>query len=245
VVALSWTLDHVGVHARSAGDCGRLLAGACGAEAELAAEISQPAGLDALRQAPLAALEWEGLAVEDEVRETFEATIAAARAAGIEVETLKITAYDFADRSDLYLISAAEALVEHAEALAARPDGFSPGLMERLNLGRSHTAADLARAYRDLAVRAETIREQLTPFGGLLLPATPLTATRFDAAAPVMTGFTALANVLGLPATVFPVGLSDEGRPIGCQAIGWEDETTLGLAKLLGQDLGGPPAFQG
>ena len=38
VTPLSWTLDHVGVIARSAEDCGRMLAGASGAEAELASE---------------------------------------------------------------------------------------------------------------------------------------------------------------------------------------------------------------
>ncbi|HTI68117.1 MAG TPA: amidase [Caulobacteraceae bacterium] len=245
VVALSWTLDHVGVHARSADDCGRLLAGASGAEAELAAEISQPAALETLRQAPMAALVWDGVEVEDEVRKAYEAAIAAARAAGLEVEMLRLEGYDFADRSDLHLICAAEASVEHADALVTRPGGFSPALMERLHLARDHSAADLARAYRDLAVRAEQVREQLSPFAGLLLPATPRTATPFDAPAPVMTQFTALANALGLPATVFPVGVSNEGRPIGCQALTWEDETSLGLARLLGRDLGGPPAFRG
>ena len=33
VIPMSWTLDHVGTHGRSADDCARLLAAACGAEA--------------------------------------------------------------------------------------------------------------------------------------------------------------------------------------------------------------------
>jgi aspartyl-tRNA(Asn)/glutamyl-tRNA(Gln) amidotransferase subunit A len=61
----------------------------------------------------------------------------------------------------------------------------------------------------------------------------------------MMTQFTALANVLGLPATVFPVALGGHGRPLGCQALAWEDDTALGLARLLGRELGGPPDFQG
>jgi aspartyl-tRNA(Asn)/glutamyl-tRNA(Gln) amidotransferase subunit A len=245
VVALSWTLDHVGVHGRSADDLGRLLAGATGAEAELAAEISQPADPDALRQAPLAALEWDGVDVEDDVRAAFDAAIAAARAAGIEVEPLRVEGYDFADRSDLYLICAAESSVEHSDYLLSSPEGFSPALMERMNLGRTHSAVDLARAYRELATVAAHVREQLSPYAGLLMPATPLTATRSDDPAPVMTSFTALGNVLGLPATVFPMALSGEGRPVGAQALAWEDETSLGLAKLLSRPLGAPPAYQG
>lgn len=245
LVALSWTLDHVGVHARSAEDLGRLLAGSTGAEAELAAEISNPADLDTLRQAPLAALEWDGVEIEPAVRAAYDAAIASARAAGIEVEPLRIDAYDFADRSDLWLICAAESSVEHTEALLGDAEGFSASLMERMNLGRTHSAVDLARAYRELAEIAAEVRGQLSPFAGLLLPATPKTATPSTDPAPVMTSFTALGNVLGLPATVFPMALSGEGLPVAAQALAWEDETSLGLAQLLAQPIGAPPAYQG
>jgi aspartyl-tRNA(Asn)/glutamyl-tRNA(Gln) amidotransferase subunit A len=245
VVTLSWTLDHLGVLGRSADDCARLLAGASGAEAELAEEIAKPADLDVLREAPIAALQWTGVEVEPEVERAFRATVEAARAAGLEVEPVTLEGYDFADRDDLFLVCAAEASVEHAEKLAAGGEGFSPAFRERLDLGRKHTAADLACAYRDLAVSAEAVRAQLSGFTGLLTPATPIATRAFEAENPAMTQFTALANVLGLPATAFPVGLDGRGRPLSVQALAWEDDTALGLAKLLGRDLGGPPAFRG
>jgi len=245
VIALSWTLDHVGVHARSAVDCARMLAAACGAEAELASEISRPASLETLREAPLAVLEWDGVDVDPEVRAALAEAVAAARAAGIEVEPLKVDGYDFSDRTDLYLVCAAEATVEHTEALAESIEGFSPQLRQRMSAGTERSAADLARAYRDLGQTAEHVRAQLSPFAGLLLPATPRAATPFSDPTPVMTQFTALANVLGLPATVFPWAVAAHGRPVACQAIGWEDEITLGLARILGRDLGGPPDYQG
>lgn len=245
VVPLSWTLDHVGVHARSAEDCARMIGGASGAEAELADEIVEPAEPDALREAPLAALQWEGVVVEPEVRTAFEQTVAAARAAGLEVEMLALEDYDFADRDDLFLICGAEASVVHAERLAAAPEGFSPAFRERLELGARRTAADLARAYRSLAIRAESVRAQLSAYAGLLLPATPVAAPVYAPEHPVLTQFTALANVLGLPASVFPVGLDSQRRPLAAQALAWDDDTALGLAKLLGRDLGGPPAYRG
>ncbi|NYE95193.1 Asp-tRNA(Asn)/Glu-tRNA(Gln) amidotransferase A subunit family amidase [Psychromicrobium silvestre] len=45
----------------------------------------------------------------------------------------------------------------------------------------------------------------------------------------------------GLPATVIPTGLSPEGLPVGVQIIGplFEDRTTLRLAELLEQHIGG------
>jgi amidase len=57
-----------------------------------------------------------------------------------------------------------------------------------------------------------------------------------------------LATVAYLPATVFPAGLSRDGLPIGLQAIGAEfaDRTTIELARLLANELGGfvpPPGF--
>ena len=56
---------------------------------------------------------------------------------------------------------------------------------------------------------------------------------------------TAIANVAGLPATAFPTGLDEAGRPLSAQAIAWDDETTLGLASLLAREPGAPPAYRG
>ncbi|HTK36814.1 MAG TPA: amidase [Caulobacteraceae bacterium] len=245
VVGLSWTLDHVGVHGRSADDCARLLAGASGAETELAEEISQPAVLATLREAPIGALQWAGVEVEWEVMDAYQTTLDAARAAGLTVEPVVLEDYDFADRSQLFLLCAAEAMVEHAEMLAEDPKGFSAAFRARLALGMDKTAADLAAAYRELAVAAESVRAQLCGFTGLLMPATPVATRPFEAEHPAMTQFTALANVLGLPATVFPVGLDQRGRPLAAQALAWEDDTALGLARLLGRNLGAPPSFHG
>jgi amidase len=57
-----------------------------------------------------------------------------------------------------------------------------------------------------------------------------------------------LATVAYLPSTAFPSGLSRDGLPIGLQIIGPEygDRTTIEVARLIAQELGGfraPPGF--
>jgi amidase len=57
-----------------------------------------------------------------------------------------------------------------------------------------------------------------------------------------------VATVPGLPATAAPIGLSQEGLPIGVQIIGpeFEDRTSIRFASLLAREFGGfipPPGF--
>jgi Asp-tRNA(Asn)/Glu-tRNA(Gln) amidotransferase A subunit family amidase len=56
------------------------------------------------------------------------------------------------------------------------------------------------------------------------------------------------ATLPGLPATALPIGRSDEGLPIGVQAIGpmYEDRTTIRFAELAEREFGGftPPPLE-
>jgi amidase len=57
-----------------------------------------------------------------------------------------------------------------------------------------------------------------------------------------------VATLPGLPATALPVGLSEDGLPIGVQAIGpmYGDRTTIRFAELVERELGGftpPPGY--
>jgi Asp-tRNA(Asn)/Glu-tRNA(Gln) amidotransferase A subunit family amidase len=54
-----------------------------------------------------------------------------------------------------------------------------------------------------------------------------------------------VASAPGLPATVAPIGSSEEGLPIGLQIIGpmFEDRTTIRFVELIEREFGGfvPP----
>jgi aspartyl-tRNA(Asn)/glutamyl-tRNA(Gln) amidotransferase subunit A len=248
VIPLSWTLDHVGVLARSAEDCARVLAGACGAEAELADEISKPASLQTLRSSPIAVLKGADLAdAEPAVAEAFEAAVKAARKAKLPLERISLPAYDFAKVRRLALfVAEAEAAAEHETALAGGAEGFSPAFRTALQWGATQPAGKLAAAYRELSLTAERVRAALSPYAAVLMPTTPQTAFSFEMTTPAnQADFTAFANVLGLPATAFPMGEDDVGLPLSVQAVGWDDETSLGLAQLLAEEVGAPPSFKG
>lgn len=60
--------------------------------------------------------------------------------------------------------------------------------------------------------------------------------------------WSSIATLTGLPSTAMPIGLSDEGLPIGMQIIGprLEDRTPIAFAQAMEREFGGfvaPPAF--
>ena len=251
VVPMGWALDVVGVHARSAEDAGRLFGGLCTDDGEVAADLGAPADAEALRDAfsaaPLGLLEVEGVELGPAARDGVERAAARARAAGLEVERACLPGLDLAAlRRTAMFVCAVESAVEHAVALERAPDGFSPAYRERMDAARRRPAGELARAYRDLREAGEAIREGLSGYGAVLLATTPVAPFPFARPQPESTAeLTTLASVAGMPATAFPVGLDDEGLPRSVQAVGWDDETTLGLAALLAADPGAPPAYRG
>lgn len=252
VVPLSWTLDHVGVLARSAQDCAYLLAHAAAVDGDLAESFSQIADLEALRPAPFAALDLApfGDVIDPELRAAYERTIDAARQQGLEIETLSLEGYDFnAMMQNGYLIMTAEGAVSLEDDLASGPDGFSDAGRQTFGWGASQPAAHLAKAYRAVGVAVDLVKDALTPYAALLLPTTPSPAFSFEAGGVAhVADFTALGNFLGMPSCAVPIGVTKAGLPLSIQALAWDDETALGLADVVSKAAGtieAPQAFRG
>ncbi|PZR36926.1 amidase [Caulobacter segnis] len=225
VEPLSWTYDHVGVHARSAEDA-RLLA---------VAASGQEIGSQAV-QGPIAVLDFEGqVEVDAAVADAFAAAIEAARKAGLQTTSLRLSDYDFSRlRRAGLLVGEAEGAVVHAAALAEDPEGFSPEFRALLDWGAGQPAIKLARAYRDLAKAVAEVEALLAPFAGLLTPTAPQTAFPFEQGAPAnQADFTALGAFMGAPAVAFPTGLSPDGLPLSGQIIARDAATALALAEAL------------
>jgi fatty acid amide hydrolase 2 len=105
-----------------------------------------------------------------------------------------------------------------------------------------------ARELCDLAptLRAE-IEAALGDRGVMLFPSYTRTAPRHNAPLllPIQWIYTAIFNALELPVTQVPLGLDDEGLPLGVQVVGARgtDATTIAVARALEEDFGGwvPP----
>ena len=138
-----------------------------------------------------------------------------------------------------------EGFVEHEAALAADPEGFSPALRDMLQWGARQSAPKMATAYRRLAFTAGQINAMLDGVDAVITPMTRGPAFPFDQAAPADQGdFTLLANVAGLAATAFPLGLGQDALPRSAQVLSRSEAVTLSLAAALAVPPPAPERFR-
>jgi len=224
IVPLSWTLDHVGILARTSADIEAVLS------------VLSPAPVRTGKN--IAVLDLAGRTeVDDSVTTAFAATVEKARAAGFTTTRIDLPEYDpAAMRRICLLIAEAEACVTHEKAMSANPDGFSEPLRAMLGWAARQPAPKLASAYRQLALTGAKIQAALAPFDALLTPATGTPAFPFEVAAPVGQGdFTVIANIAHLEATAFPIGTTTDGLPLSAQFLSSAPGQTLLLATALTQ----------
>lgn len=145
-----------------------------------------------------------------------------------------------------------EASSYHQSLLSKNPKGFSPITRAHLEAGHRISAPHLLKAQ---AIRARLLRhllEELPAWDALVLPTLPVTAPlhgedwqdfggRRVTTQDSMTWFCWLGNLAGLPCLTLPVGLSDQGLPIGMMLMGrpGEDEALLALAEAIDEQLNG------
>jgi amidase len=154
---------------------------------------------------------------------------------------------------------------ERALAAAARVDPADQSLAAERSRGtvlshRDWLAADarrtvLRRRWQELFTEFDVVIHPVMPTPAFPHDHSPMGSRRIDidGAEQDYLDQIALAGVAtlpGLPATALPIGLSDDGLPIGVQAIGpaYGDRTTIRFAELVERELGGfgfrpPPGF--
>jgi aspartyl-tRNA(Asn)/glutamyl-tRNA(Gln) amidotransferase subunit A len=222
VTPLSPSLDHVGVHARSAEDCAAVLA-----------EIASPD--PASPSGPLAVLDVTGRAnLSDDVRAAFLAVVASAEAQGLLQGSVPLDIDLGRLRRRGLLISEVEGMAEHATMLEARPDGFSDTFAGMLRWGAAQSPAKLAQARAEIASAKARVEALIGDRIGLLCPTTGGPAFPFGDPIPAdQADITCLANMAGLPAVAFPMGLSSDGLPLSAQIIGRDSQAILELAGKL------------
>ena len=245
VVPLSFTLDHVGPLARSVRDAGLLLDAITGFDPQ-SPDSRQPPKADPRSFVPDDAPSLHGVTlgrlanideveIEHGVARAFAAALDVLRGLGATIRDVRVPGYDFgkARRAGL-VVTEAEGAVIHADDIRHRSDKFSPTLRSMLDYGVSMKASHLVAAQRLIADIAMRARAAFAGCDAILTPHGPQTAFPFDTDVPhSQADFTAIANLMGVPALSVPMGFAPNGVPMGLHLIGgaWQEAALLRLAR--------------
>jgi aspartyl-tRNA(Asn)/glutamyl-tRNA(Gln) amidotransferase subunit A len=253
VIALSWSLDHIGPMARSARDCALVLAAIAGHDPAEPTSADVPVddyaapiegGLRGLRiGVPANAFEQ----AEPEVSSIVQEAIAMLERLGARVEHIDLPQLDgLWTSASLALI--AEAAAYHKENIERRPQDYGADVMQRLQGGLDMKAVDLARSYRAMIEARHSCDDVLLKDLDLLaLPATQRTSVPIEEAKQAdptlgLTRLTAQFDVTGQPACSVPCGWTKAGLPVGLQLVGryFQEGTVLRAAHAFETESGVP-----
>ena len=263
VMALSWSLDHVGPMTRTVADASLMLRTIAGHDPTDATSSRRPIGDDDALERPIAGLRvgvadnayYRGLDAEMEAAVAGAIARLADQGARVELVTLP-------DPESLVsvsnVIARAESATIHARILRERPHELGAAVRTRLALGAGISAIDYLQALRLRARLTRTfIAEVFARVDALALPVIPEPAPTYEACeaggveAKVarMGRFSRLTrpfNGLGLPALSVPCGRSRDGLPLGFQIVGrpFDEATVLRLGhahERVTESIGHPP----
>ena len=242
VLPFSWSLDHVGLIARTVGDCSALLAVCTGqAHEPFGAPGKEP--LSGLRIGIPRRFYWED--ADPEVLAAGEAAIRFLERAGAVMSPVELADPGQA-RTVSLTIQMPEALSFHSQYLADRPELYGDDLRSGLALGQFILAEHYVRAKRFLTFYREEMRAVFDTVDLLLTPATPVpaplvgtTSIRLGAvdapAGNVLARYTSFFNMTGNPALSLPCAMHSAGVPVGVQLVGRlrQDDLVLRVAGAI------------
>jgi len=240
---LAFTLDHIGPLTRSAAD------------AALAFEVMAglPAGCTASKQVDRPSLVkpagffFEN--IEGAVRNTIDRALAQFAAAGARVAERAIEDIESAPAAQ-FVTLATEACQADWELLMTRPEGISPEVRLRLEIGQFIGGIDYVKAQRLRRRLRQNLLAALGDAHVLVSPALPIRVPKAGVTtlklggrmlplAAAMTRFSGPFNATGLPAISIPASKDEHGMPVNLQLVGrpGADATVLAVARWCEQAL--------
>ena len=137
--------------------------------------------------------------------------------------------------------------------LGADMPGAEPGISHRDWIHADRRRAGVAHQWRAFFAQWDVVLCPVSPTPAFRHDAGGMAARRLriddqEIAYQDQSPWSSLATLTGLPATAMPIGLSDEGLPVGMQVIGpyLEDRTTIAFAQAVEGVFGGfvpPPGY--
>lgn len=244
-MALSWSMDKVGILARTARDCGAVFALLEGRDEEDDATEDAPFSPRWSRAANDVRGRRIGVVREDyarwgepDVGEAFGGAVEAFRGLGASLEDVTLPDHPYETVANVIIASEQASAFEPLAAGDGVREIIDPARRGELIGGRAITAVDYLRCQR---LRRRVMEDFGALFGryDLLLGSStlrtaPTLDTPLEAIFPGGNVLEAAENLAGLPAVSLPCGLSGEGLPIGLKVVGppFEDARVLETAHL-------------
>jgi aspartyl-tRNA(Asn)/glutamyl-tRNA(Gln) amidotransferase subunit A len=219
VIPLAWSLDHVGVFARSVGDVALVLG------------VLTGRGLDPLPvTAPRLALAPELLdRATPELAGHVRALAERFAAAGAKVVEVKLPPEFAVLHAAGQRVLEVEAAAYHRETFAKHERDYGKGIAEMIRVGLGHVAVDYVAANRARLAFRDAVMPLLAEYDALLSPTAPSTAPEGLA----FTGDASLCapwSSAGVPSVSLPSGVGAAGLPLAVQLV----QAAGAEARLLG-----------
>ncbi len=251
VVTLSWSMDHIGLQARSVFDIPMLL----NAVAHQDAQDPSTVALQRLDYSRALSKDVSGLkvglpvaALEDadhDVLAAFRQGVEALRSGGIEViETDVPSQEDFRMANAMGLVlSRCEAAAYH-QSFHAPLELYTPSVAQQLNEAFKVSAVDYLNAQRFRAELLERMLAEFDAFDALVMPTCRVPAPKVEESDKFLLILSQNCipwSFVGFPAVSVPCGLTPSGLPVGAQLVAapFDDLALLALAASLESALGG------
>ena len=255
VVPNAWSLDTVGILARSVEDAALLLKVMAGHDPKDVASSTLPVddylgALDRYPGPPRIGLVREFFYehAEEEVRRHTDGVIDVLRQAGSTIQEVRLPQSFYAHEAARTVVSGVETAAFQQRMFAEDPDAYGPILRRQIEAGMLIPGVAYLQAQRVRRQFRYDMGPVLSDVDVLITPATPSSAPR-DLTTTGNTLFQGAWTSCGLPAITIPTGLHSSGLPLGIQlaAAPFADgrllaaarwcETTLGVT-LVPPDLG-------
>lgn len=241
VLPLSISVDHVGPMARTVRDAALLLDVLTSYDPddlcsrEVPAQDDGPFDLDGgIHGLRVAALATDGGTVERDIAAAFVAGVTTLTQAGAIVEELAMPEMpEMIDATEPLFV--AEVFDHYGHLLAEHTDQIASNVRNTLGRGQRVTGAEAIAARRRLEHDLHQVERKLRGFDLLVSPTLALYPPPAGERCLPLVRLTALWNYAGWPAVSVPVGLSDEGLPIGFQIVArpWREGLALRAARVI------------